>query len=132
VSGLGQSGYQVDPQTQDYDFTSDGRQIGCPTVKALVEHACSTLFNSSAVAGFGLQLPNGVKGDGFLAQVSARLTNCLSAMVAQGLIAIVSITVANMANPDGTFGLLTWRDLTAPPAGFNASTPSNEYRTPIG
>lgn len=131
VTGLPQSGYQVGVASGDYSFTTDGRLVGCGTVKSLVEHACLTLFGSSAVPGFGLQLPGGDKGTGYSKRVTARLTSTLSALVAQRIISIVSIVVQDAPNnPSGTIGSLTWRDLTAPsPAALNGGAPSNEYTT---
>lgn len=117
TTGLAQSGYQVNPATGDYLFTPDGRMVGCATVKALVEHACATLFNSSAVAGFGLQTPGGVKSTGYEQRVAAKLTASLAYLVKNNIIQIVRIKVTGMPNNvSGTVGVLTWRDLTAPPS----------------
>jgi hypothetical protein len=128
LTGLAQSGYQIG--TGDYTFTADGRIVGAPTVKTLVEHAILTAYNSSAVVGFGLNAPNGVKAGNYAQQVSACLTNALAALVTQGLIQIVKVTVTNMSNPDGTVGMLAWKDLTAPAsASPSGGSSSSQYTT---
>lgn len=129
VTGLAQSGYQVGVPSGDYQWTADGRQVGCPTVRSLVQHAVTTLFNSSAVAGFGLKQPGGVKGPGYATQVSASLSNCLSQVVALGWMEILSIVVFDAPNPDGTIGVMQWKDLTAPPPPANAGSSYNEVTT---
>ena len=130
-TGRTQGGYQVGLTSGDYSFTSDGRVVGVANVKSLVQHAITTTFGSSAVPNFGLQLPGGDKTSGYKQRIESRLRNALAGLVAQNLIQIVSVSVADMPNNSaGTIGTLTWRDLTAPaPWTPGTGAPSNQYTT---
>lgn len=135
TTGLAQSGPFVNPATGDYLYTTDGRVQGESTVQALVRNALATEFNSSAVVGFGLRLKDiRDRGTNFLAKVRARAQSALAQLVGQGVIQIVSVTVADVVNPDGVFAFVTWRDLTqaANPSAIGAGPAKNEFTTGIG
>lgn len=130
-TGLPQTGPLVDPRSQDYVYTADGRQVGFATVPALVQFCLRTTLNSSAIRGLGIGLSSlQDKTPNFQRQVSAVLSQALAPLVKQGLVQIVSVDTADSPyQPSGTVGILTWRDLTQAPVGGVTGAPTNEYKT---
>ena len=52
-TGLPQTGRFLNPVTKDYEFTSDGRVVGTPTARQLVQLAVRTTLGSSCLPTLG-------------------------------------------------------------------------------
>ena len=98
----------------DWAFTSDGRVVGCGTVRQNVQLALSTILGSACVVNLGLDF-SGLqeKGQNFQRQVATAVANALGPIVKQGLVAIRSVDVGDyQSNPDSALAYVRWADLT--------------------
>jgi hypothetical protein len=98
----------------DWAFTADGRVVGCSTVRQLVQLALSTVLGSACVTSLGMSFVGlQEKGPNFQRQVATAVANALAPLVKQGLVAIVSVKLADyQSNPDSALGYVKWTDLT--------------------
>ncbi len=113
VTGLPQTGRNVNTATGSYTFTADGRTQGMATVPQLVQLAIKTARGSSALGPFGLDMSKvQEQGTNFERQLSAALSAALANVVKQGLVTLVGLTWLPVDNPDGAAPILEWRDNT--------------------
>ena len=120
ITGLPQTGRNVNTATGSYTFTADGRTQGMATVPQLVLLAIKTARGSSALGPFGLDMSKvQEQGTNFERQMSAAIAGALSNLVRQGLVTIVSFQMLPVDNPDGVAPYVRWRDNTT--GTFNAT-----------
>lgn len=114
VTGDTQTGRAIDPVNKTYTLTTDGRIQGVGTVQQLVQVALSTMFNSSAVVGLGLNVASvQEKGSDFQRQVATMVASALADLVRRKLVQIIDVRVDDLpAKPDGAWAVVLWRDLT--------------------
>lgn len=117
-TGLPQTGRYINPATNSYAFTPDGRTQGMSTVSQLVYLAIKTARGSAALSPsatqpLGLDLSNASEqGPDFERQMSAAFNAALSPIVRQGLITVLGFQFLPVDNPDGAAPLVLWRDNT--------------------
>jgi hypothetical protein len=114
VTGFSQSSRALNPATNSYSFTPDGRIQGVATVPGMVQLALTTVVGSSAITTLGQSFTTiQEKGANYPSQVTSAISSALAYLVNQKLVQIISVSVADVAsNPDGTICQLSWRDLT--------------------
>jgi len=114
LTGLPQPGRLIDPTSQDYVFTSDGRLEGFGAVDQLVQLALRTQIGTSAIATLGIDMTQATEqGADFQRRVATMVANALGPLVNQKLVQIVSVTLQQTpSNPDAGVAIVKWRDLT--------------------
>lgn len=114
ITGFPQTGRYLNPQTGDYQFTSDGRLMGMDTVPQLVTIALKTIRGSSAIPTLGQTFSQiQEKGPSFLAQMTAACNMALADLVKRNMVQIKRVfTQEYPSNPDAGVVWLKWTDLT--------------------
>ena len=113
TTGLAQPCRRIDPAGGDYVFTSDGRVEGMTAAQQGMLLAMKTVLGSAADGALGQDFSTlQTKGPDYTRQVSTRINAAATRLVAAGLVEIVDIQVANLANPDGGVAVVRWRDLS--------------------
>jgi hypothetical protein len=113
LTGLPQTGRNINTTTGSYTFTADGRTQGMSTVQQLVQLAVRTAWRSSALGAFGLDMSKvQEQGTNFDRQLGGALALALANLTRQGLITIVNISYLPVDNTDGVAPYLKYRDNT--------------------
>jgi hypothetical protein len=110
ATGAGYGSRYINPATRQYEFDANGRIKGMPDVASMVQLVVQTTLGTSAVSTLGDSPPGGVIGRNYAQRRTQSLNDALASLVAQKLIAIVSITVDTTVRP--ITAVVTWRDLT--------------------
>lgn len=111
-TGLPQTGRLLDPTSQSYKFTADGRVIGQSTGQQLVQLAVKTIVGSSVIANLGMDRSRlQEKGANFAQTVTSVVTDAFAPIVSQGLVTLNSVDVQDYPNiPDRSVVTIKWTD----------------------
>lgn len=113
LTGLPQTGRNINTATGSYTFTADGRTQGMTTVSQLVQLAIRTQRGSSALGAFGIDMSKvQEQGTNFERQLGAAIVLALSNLIKAGLVTVIGITWLPVDNTDGTAPYVKWRDNT--------------------
>jgi hypothetical protein len=113
-TGLSQTGRAINPVTKDYYFTADGRSQGFATTPQRMQLALTTIYGSSAIAGFGQQF-TGVreKGPNYQRQLITYVQNAVAHLVKEKAIVLNQADVYDLPNRPGlAYLVIQWTDLT--------------------
>jgi hypothetical protein len=113
-TGFSQTGRSLNPITKDYVFTSDGRSQGFGTTPQRMQLALTTVFNSSAIPGFGQQFTSvREKGPNYQRQLTTFVQNAVSHLVKEKAIVLNEVDVSDVpGKPGAAYMLVQWTDLT--------------------
>jgi hypothetical protein len=110
--GLVGSCRQIDPGTRQYVIDADGRVAGGQTVPQLVYLAYATVKGSAILSDMGESFSDvKIIGDDFDAQMTALAKAPVQALIDQGLLEIVAITIDRIGSCGASIQV-RWRDLT--------------------
>lgn len=108
--GETQGSRYINPRTRRYEYDEHGRARGQHNIQHLVQMAFLTIRGTSAMTDLGDYAPDGVIGQNFVSRRKEGITQALSRLTRDKLIAIVSIDVDTRNRP--VFTIVRWRDLT--------------------
>jgi hypothetical protein len=103
----------IDPLTGDYVLDDYGNSVGDDSVNQMVYLAFKTLFNSSAVDGFGLDIDvtNSVINDNTNLKVKLAVMKAVKHLTSARVISIVSVTTQRITST-GLQVLIQWMNLS--------------------
>jgi hypothetical protein len=114
ITGLPQPGRLLNPATQSYQFTSDGRMVGQSRAAQLVQLAMSTIRGSAVVSTLGVDKSRlQEKGANLQQTATSVVTDAFAPIVSQKLVALKSVDVQDYPGaPDRAVITIQWTDLT--------------------
>ncbi len=105
----------INPQTGDYILNENNNLVGDFSVPQGVYLTLTTKLNSSALAGFGIDLGSlRTITSNLVTQIQSLVQIALAPMINQSLIALQSVKVTQQNNPPGSIIIIVnWQDLSS-------------------
>ena len=103
----------IDPTTGDYLLDANGNPVGTDSINNMVYLALQTKYNSSTVAGFGLNLDftNSNSATMNTGKIKLAVAQALMHLIKPGIISLVSV-VANKTSTTGYQIEVQWKNLS--------------------
>lgn len=113
-TGQSRGGRYINPATQSYQFTADGRLLGMANVPQLVYLRAKTARGSAVLPTLGQTYSNTQEQRGdFQRRCATEVNAMLADVIKAGLVKLLAVSVQTAPGvSDGAVILFRWRDLT--------------------